>query len=708
MNLSSRGKSHVGMKRSHNEDCLRIFRDEHLYVVADGMGGHAAGEVASEMSAETIASFFRTTSLDDDVTWPFKDNRDQTPRENRMRVGVEMSNLRIFQSSVYDMKLKGMGTTMVAVNFYDNQCSIGHVGDSRVYLIRNQSLEQVTEDHSLLNDYMKLRPEGMTPEEIEAFPHKNVILRALGMKDEVEVDVLTREVKEGDLWLLCSDGLSGMVTDQMMLEIVNRATRDAGGTLTDNDLDLICDRLIEEANLNGGTDNITVVLVLVEPEAGASVPQASSSSPSITQDPKPSGLLSKQNPFEPAWQQSSATSVTASVADSTASEEVGSVTSTVAAEPEPVAAEPATTPESAPVEAEAEGSSITQGDGSAEPDISIKSELSEGAGEMSSPALTAELEVEAVETSIDQEEEDSVQDSMSDLGTFNFSDSIDETGEMASFTSELLLQSHTQDFSSESLATALIEHDQAAQTLLQADQEETTSPEQEEATSPEQEEATSPEQEVNASSSVTGEEVDKVQNEEVKVQEEEVAKETEELASLASSSNPFSVLQSSQLDSGPLTVRVTPSTSQLKTVTAVGPNPITVKLTPDPAQPNSTELGLPKLEEPPEASKPVSELDQLMDLQMDELKTVQMLPPSSVSNDQEADELSSDQGLSTVRMMPPRGFNNHQSESEEEAETTSAFETIVDDDELSAESSGSDEQPNSEVAPDEDDPQEDV
>ena len=111
MILSSCGKTHVGMKRSHNEDCLRIFRDEHLYVVADGMGGHASGEVASEMSADTVAAFFRATSLDEDITWPYKYDYGQTYQENRIRVGVEMSNQRIFQSSVYDMKLKGMGTT---------------------------------------------------------------------------------------------------------------------------------------------------------------------------------------------------------------------------------------------------------------------------------------------------------------------------------------------------------------------------------------------------------------------------------------------------------------------------------------------------------------------------------------------------------------------------------------------------------------------
>ena len=321
MILSSCGKTHVGMKRSHNEDCLRVFRDENLYVVADGMGGHASGEVASEMSADTIAAFFRATSIDEEITWPYKYDYAQTYQENRIRVGVEMSNQRIFQSAVYDMKLKGMGTTMVAISFYDNKFSVGHVGDSRVYLIREGELEQITEDHSLLNDYIKLRPEGMTQEEIDAFPHKNVIVRALGMKDQVEVDVITREVGEGDILLLCSDGLSGMLTDHEMLTLINRASRDAGGILN-VDLEAVCDRLIEEANRNGGNDNITVLLVRCEPTNDNATAELSSIVSEVEQLDQVTSTQNAQgepqdqerqsssshelniktkNPFEPAW-----------------------------------------------------------------------------------------------------------------------------------------------------------------------------------------------------------------------------------------------------------------------------------------------------------------------------------------------------------------------------------------------------------------------
>jgi protein phosphatase len=260
MKLTSSGLTHVGMKRSHNEDCLRISRDENLFIVADGMGGHASGEVASEMSAETLVSFYQTSSLDENLTWPYRYDYSQSYEENRIRVGVQLSNHRIYSASTYDVKLKGMGTTMVAMSFYDQSCSIGHVGDSRVYLYRKGRLIQLTEDHSLLNDYIKMKPGGMTEEEIEAFPHKNVIVRALGMKSDVIVDVITEEVEAGDLYILCSDGLSGMITDAQMAILIQKQLEDSQ-SLYQLDLDTLCAHLINTANQNGGNDNITAVVV---------------------------------------------------------------------------------------------------------------------------------------------------------------------------------------------------------------------------------------------------------------------------------------------------------------------------------------------------------------------------------------------------------------------------------------------------------------
>ena len=253
MRVTSAGRTHVGMKRAHNEDSLRLFREESLFIVADGMGGHASGEVASQMSVETLAEFFRATAEDDEVTWPYKMDKGRKYDENRVITGIKLSNRKIFESASRDAKLKGMGTTLVVAFFVNGGCYVGHVGDSRVYRFRQGKLTQITEDHSLLNDYIKMK--NLTPEEIEAFPHKNVIVRALGMKETVQVDVSHEVPQNGDVYLLCSDGLSGMVTDEHMARLLSE---------TEGDLDRKCERLIEVANEHGGTDNITVILAHYE------------------------------------------------------------------------------------------------------------------------------------------------------------------------------------------------------------------------------------------------------------------------------------------------------------------------------------------------------------------------------------------------------------------------------------------------------------
>jgi hypothetical protein len=151
-------RTHVGMKRAHNEDSLRLFREENLFIVADGMGGHASGEVASQMSVETLAEFFRATSEDDEITWPYKMDKGRKYEENRVITGIKLSNRRSSSPRARDSKLKGMGTTIVVTFFVNDGCYIGHVGDSRVYRFRNGKLTQLTEDHSLLNDYIKMKP----------------------------------------------------------------------------------------------------------------------------------------------------------------------------------------------------------------------------------------------------------------------------------------------------------------------------------------------------------------------------------------------------------------------------------------------------------------------------------------------------------------------------------------------------------------------
>jgi len=249
LKLRYAGLTHVGMKRTHNEDNLALIPSESLYIVADGMGGHASGEVASRIAVETIMNFFKMTAQDEDVTWPFKEQRGLRYDENRLVTAIKFSNQRIYESASNDHRYKGMGTTIVAAFFTRGGAYLCHVGDSRGYRIRDGEIEQLTDDHSLLNDYIKANK--LSPEEIENFPHKNVIVRALGMKGEVEVDVARLEPRAGDLYVLCSDGLSGMVSDEEILQLATEH----------GDLETACSALVDAANEAGGTDNITVAMV---------------------------------------------------------------------------------------------------------------------------------------------------------------------------------------------------------------------------------------------------------------------------------------------------------------------------------------------------------------------------------------------------------------------------------------------------------------
>jgi serine/threonine protein phosphatase PrpC len=252
MRFSHAGASDVGRKRTHNEDAYLLLPEENLYCVADGMGGHASGEVAARIAVEEMAEFFRLTGRDDDATWPYKLDPARSYDENRLATGVKLANLRIHERAGSDERLRGMGTTLVAVSCpRDGSAAlVGHVGDSRAYLWRRGDLRQLTEDHSLLNEHLKAH--SLSPAEIKAFPHKNVILRALGMKPSVEVDVVRVPLEAGDLLLLCSDGLSGMVPDARVAELLRAAH---------GDLRLAANELVQAANAAGGVDNVTVVLV---------------------------------------------------------------------------------------------------------------------------------------------------------------------------------------------------------------------------------------------------------------------------------------------------------------------------------------------------------------------------------------------------------------------------------------------------------------
>jgi PPM family protein phosphatase len=248
-------RTDLGRKRTLNEDSYVVRPEFQLFVVADGMGGHAAGEVASAMAVETLEQFFSLASSGEEITWPFEIDENLPLSANKLKTAIRLANRRIHQSAIDQHRLEGMGTTIVGVTVMEEEgvACIGHVGDSRAYLVRDGALWSLTVDHSWVNVQVMLGQ--ITEEEARYHPMKNIITRALGTKEDVEVDISLREVYPGDYILLCSDGLSGMLEEKEMLQCV----------LTRNgDLDKATEDLVRRANAHGGDDNITVVLMHFE------------------------------------------------------------------------------------------------------------------------------------------------------------------------------------------------------------------------------------------------------------------------------------------------------------------------------------------------------------------------------------------------------------------------------------------------------------
>jgi serine/threonine protein phosphatase PrpC len=242
----------VGRQRDHNEDSFAVLEEHGLYVVADGMGGHTAGDVASKLATQTLVDFFKQTDIED-ATWPAGFNVKMTEEENRLMTGIRLANRQVFERSITSKDLRGMGTTVVGATFSKDRSKIAvaHVGDSRAYRLREGKLQQLTRDHSLLSDILEAMPD--LPEEQRAELPKNVVTRALGVQDSVNVDIGSFDVKQGDVFILCSDGLSGMVADEEILSIVD----------TSPDPEVACRRLVRTANDHGGEDNVTVLVVRV-------------------------------------------------------------------------------------------------------------------------------------------------------------------------------------------------------------------------------------------------------------------------------------------------------------------------------------------------------------------------------------------------------------------------------------------------------------
>jgi PPM family protein phosphatase len=222
--------SHPGRRRRHNEDAYVV--QPPLFAVADGMGGAKAGEVASGLAAAAVQ----------------ESGNDGQSGVARVAALIEEANRRVFRRASEDREASGMGTTMTVALVEDNRVAIGHVGDSRAYLIRDGRLEQLTDDHSLVAELV--RSGKLTPEEAETHPQRSVITRALGTEADVDVDTYSVEAAPGDLFLLCSDGLTSMVDDATILDAVERFRTNLGEAAK---------TLVNAANREGGEDNITVV-----------------------------------------------------------------------------------------------------------------------------------------------------------------------------------------------------------------------------------------------------------------------------------------------------------------------------------------------------------------------------------------------------------------------------------------------------------------
>jgi len=241
------GLSDVGMVRSHNEDCFHIDPALQIFVVADGMGGHSHGEIASRIAVESILDFVRETA-DHDKTWPFVYDARLQRHSNRLRAAVRIAHDRVLRAIRHDGNLQGMGTTVVGLLLSGAVAAVAHVGDSRAYRLRGDRLELLTQDHTWVNEQVVAG--HLSEEQARTHPLKNVVTRALGGDADVVVDIRECEVKEGDLFLLCSDGLTTMLSDA---EIRDQLRSDGG-------LDSLCRGLVRAANARGGLDNVTVLL----------------------------------------------------------------------------------------------------------------------------------------------------------------------------------------------------------------------------------------------------------------------------------------------------------------------------------------------------------------------------------------------------------------------------------------------------------------
>jgi PPM family protein phosphatase len=250
MKIAYHAVTDVGRKRKGNEDSLLVNAEQSLFIVADGMGGHAAGEVASKVAVDSINEFVCMTAGDEEITWPFGLDESMSYDGNRLKTAIRYANNKVLDATRESAEYEGMATTVVAVLIDDATANLGHVGDSRIYLFRGDRLTQLTNDHSWVNE--QLQSGIISPEQARSHPLRNVVTRALGGRADLDVEMQVHEAQLGDVLMLCSDGLTTMVPDPEIARII--ASSDA-------DVTRAAQALVDEANARGGEDNITVLLL---------------------------------------------------------------------------------------------------------------------------------------------------------------------------------------------------------------------------------------------------------------------------------------------------------------------------------------------------------------------------------------------------------------------------------------------------------------
>ena len=258
MQISWAARTDPGLRRSRNEDSYRATPEVGLFVVADGMGGHVGGEVASELAVTEIQKLVESTGeLGPLDTWPVPFDQSLSQDGNRLRAGFDNANRKIAQHMERAENLRGMATTAVAVLVDGVQAALAHVGDSRAYLYRADQLTRLTSDHSWVEEQM--RTGMLTEAAAREHPWRNIVTKALSGSGDLQVDVAEVELQPGDRLLLCSDGLSSVLNDSEIGDIM----------AAHHDLQEGCDELVNQANAAGGPDNVTTLLLQVATAAGS-------------------------------------------------------------------------------------------------------------------------------------------------------------------------------------------------------------------------------------------------------------------------------------------------------------------------------------------------------------------------------------------------------------------------------------------------------